>query len=40
MNWTAARTWLTRVQTSDGWFVKIKLDDPAELENLMDERQL
>ena len=22
---------------SDGWFVKIKLDDPAELENLMDE---
>ena len=23
--------------TSDGWFVKVKLDDPAELENLMDE---
>ena len=23
--------------TSDGWFVKVKLDDPAELENLMNE---
>ena len=22
---------------ADGWFVKIKVDDPAEVENLMDE---
>ena len=36
-SWRKPRRWSTRTPQGRGWFFKVKIAEPAELEKLMDE---